>query len=200
MNKRVYLALLLALALLLFGLTALAEEPEAEAENGNFFASLELTYLDGTPFDTSVFLGKPIFLNIWATWCPPCVSEMPHLNELAAEYAGKISIIGLHAEGLTMTEAGELVPNEETNGLAKSLQAEQGLTYPLLNPDRTLFYVMNSADYGLQVEVLPTTWLVDGEGYIRSILTGSRDKAGWTEVIDEFLLKLEEDANAGGEN
>lgn len=197
MSKRVYLFLLLALALLLFGLTALAEEPEAEAENGNFFASLELTYLDGAPFDAKGFDGIPIFVNIWATWCPPCVSEMPHLNELAAEYAGKISIIGLHAEGLTMTGAGELIPNEEANRLAKNLQAEQGLTYPLLNPDRTLFYVMNSADYGLKVDVLPTTWLVDGEGYIRNILTGSRDKAGWAEVIDGFLLKLEEETGAG---
>jgi thiol-disulfide isomerase/thioredoxin len=178
-------------------------EPTVSSEVGkveNFFASLKLTYLDGTPFDTSVFEGKPIFINIWATWCPPCVAEMPVLDELAKEYAGKITIIGLHAEGLTVDEAQGIVPNKETNQAALELAGKLGLTYPVLNPDNTLFSLMNNPEYGLQVEVLPTTWLVDGEGYIREILTGSRDKAGWTEVIDGFLLKLEEEKNAGGGN
>ena len=200
-NKRIWLPLLLAVALLTFSPAALAEEPKEEAGKAeNFFASLDLAYMDGTPFDASVFPGKPIFINIWATWCPPCVSEMPHLNELAKEYAGKINIIGLHAEGLTVSEAQGIVPNAEANEAALKLASDLSLTYPLLNPDSTLFYVMNNPEQGLQVEVLPTTWLVDQDGYIRSILTGSRDKAGWAEVIDGFLLKLEGEANAGGEN
>ena len=176
------------------------EEIQEETGTANPFADMKLTNLDGTPFDTSVFIGKPIFLNIWATWCPPCVGEMPHLNELAAEYADKINIIGLHSEGLTVTEAGELIANEETNTLAVQLQADMNLTYPLVNPDNLLFILMNDPQYGLNVSVLPTTWLIDGEGYIRNIITAANDKEGWAQVIDDFLMTLqeEEDAKNGG--
>ncbi len=73
------------------------------------------------------------------------------------------------------------------------------LTFPLVNPDTNLFVLMNSPDYGLQVSVLPTTWLIDGDGFIRGILTSSRDKEGWKQVIDEFLTKLQEEADAEGE-
>lgn len=179
--------------------SAPADAPEApEAEETapeNFFTTLELTYLDGTPFDSSVFAGKPVFLNIWATWCGPCVNEMPHLDELAREYADRITIVGLHAEGLTVSEQGEIVPNEERTQAALALQADKGLTFPLLNPDFTMFVLMNDPQYGLSVSVLPTTWLIDGEGFIRAILPSSNDKAGWARVIEEFLSNLEKEAN-----
>lgn len=204
MTRKTTAALLLALLMCLGALSGLAEAPAPEAEEAapsqNFFAAMNLTYLDGTPFDASVFNGTPIFLNIWATWCPPCVGEMPHLEELAKEYAGRIHIIGLHSEGMTVREGEGIVPDAEKNELALKLQQDMGLTYPLLNPDRNLFALMYAPDYGLQVEVLPTTWLIDGEGYIRDILTGARDKAGWAQTIDGFLAKLEEEGNKTDDN
>lgn len=166
-----------------------AEEEAAPAEH--FFAAMNLTYLDGTPFDTSVFEGTPIFLNIWATWCSPCLMEMPHLNELAEEYADKINIVGVHAEALTVTEAGELATDEEKTATALELKEEMNLTYPLLNPDITLFILMNDPQYGLQVSALPTTWFIDGDGYIRNVVPGYKDKDGWKNAIDEFLIFLE---------
>ncbi len=185
--------LALALILSLFSLPVLArtDATEAPAADENFFAQRAFTFMDNAPFDAGVLDGKPILINIWATWCPPCVAEMPHLDTLAKEYADRIAIVGLHAEGLTITEAEGIVPNDATNAEALALAREAGYTYTLLNPDATLFYVMNSADYGLQVEVLPTTWLVDSEGYIRRIVTGGRDEEGWREVIDDFLALLE---------
>ena len=194
------LALLLALGLpSAMAESAPADAPEAPAAEEtapeNFFTTLELTYLDGTPFDSSVFAGKPVFLNIWATWCGPCVSEMPHLDELAREYADRITIVGLHAGGLTVSEQGEIVPNEERTQAALALQADKGLTFPLLNPDFTMFVLMNDPQYGLSVSVLPTTWLIDGEGFIRAILPSSNVKAGWARVIEEFLSNLEKEAN-----
>jgi len=44
--------------------------------------------------------------------------------------------------------------------------------------------------------VLPTTWLIDGEGYIRSVVESAYDKAGWAEIIDQFLSDLEQEENA----
>lgn len=195
------LSLVLALVLSLSPMSALLAEPAPEAtpdaseEPINFFAQLKLTDIYGKPFDASVFNGKPAFINIWATWCGPCVSEMPHLDELAREYADRITIVGLHAEGLTVSEQGEIVPNEERTQAALALQADKGLTFPLLNPDFTMFVLMNDPQYGLSVSVLPTTWLIDGEGFIRAILPSSNDKAGWARVIEEFLSNLEKEAN-----
>jgi thiol-disulfide isomerase/thioredoxin len=39
--------------------------------------------------------GKPVLVNVWATWCPPCVDEAPHLAEVAEEYRGEVQFIGL---------------------------------------------------------------------------------------------------------
>jgi hypothetical protein len=53
---------------------------------------------------------------------------------------------------------------------------------------------MNIPDYGLQVSSLPTTWLIDGQGSIKSVIPGARDKETWQEIIDGFLKHLEENA------
>lgn len=193
------LSLVLALVLSLSPMSALLAEPAPEAtpdaseEPINFFAQLKLTDIYGKPFDASVFNGKPAFINIWATWCGPCVSEMPHLDELAREYADKITIIGLHAEGMTVKDQ-ELVPWEEKNEAARALAEKLSLTFPLLIPDNDLFVIMNIPDYGLQVSSLPTTWLIDGQGSIKSVIPGARDKETWQEIIDGFLKHLEENA------
>lgn len=202
------LTLLLALALcltILLPISGLAETSPAQeatqeqADPGNFFLTLDLKYLDGSPFDVSVFDGKPIFLNIWATWCPPCLEEMPHLEELYAEYGDRINIVGLHSEGLTVTQEGEFVPYEEKNTLALELKEQMNLTYPLINPDTNLFIIMNVPDYGLQVSVLPTTWFIDGNGTFRNVIEGYRDKEGWKQQIEGFLNMLESEEDAKNE-
>lgn len=194
MTLKKLLALLLCGLMLMTVLPALGEAatdaPEEAAEQ-NFFAQMALTYLDGTPFDTSVFEGKPIFLNIWATWCSPCLMEMPHLEELAQEYADKITIVGVHSEGMMVSEGGDLVPDDEKNQVALQLKEEMALTYPLLNPDPTLFILMMSPQYDLQVSALPTTWFIDGKGFIRDVKEGYRDKEGWKDAIDTFLAHLD---------
>ena len=160
-SMKKHLSLLMALLLTAtLMLPALAETPAEAApetkEQANFFAQLQLKDLKGNDFDASVFEGKPAFINIWATWCSPCVSEMPHLDELAKEYQDKITIIGLHAEGMNVKD-GQLVPWEEKNQAARELVEKLGLTFPIINPDQNLFVLMMSQDYGLQVTAYPTT-------------------------------------------
>ena len=183
------LALVLALLLTFAPIGSLSAEEEAAP--GNFFAELALVDIYDAPFDTSVFEGKPALINIWATWCNPCVVEMPHLEELSQEYADKITIIGLHAEGMTVKDD-ELVPWEAQNEAARALADNLGLTFPLVNPDANLFVLMNMPDYGLQVTVFPTTWLIDGDGTVAGVIPGSRDLAGWRAEIDGFLKYLED--------
>ncbi len=72
------------------------EQPQAQA---GIFQTMQMTDFDGNEVDKSLFEGHRLtMVNIWATFCNPCLSEMPELGELAAEYAkeeGGVQIIGI---------------------------------------------------------------------------------------------------------
>ena len=93
MNRRQWIVIagVSALALLTGVLTSqwisqsgLASEPSIKA----FFANTWQTP-DGKPADTEKWRGKVLVVNFWASWCPPCVEEMPTLDRLSKEYAAK---------------------------------------------------------------------------------------------------------------
>ena len=56
---------------------------------------------DGTMFRLSEHLGRPVVINFWATWCGPCVTELPNFQQLSDTYGGQLSVIALHASLLT---------------------------------------------------------------------------------------------------
>ncbi len=59
------------------------------------FPSYELQGLDGQKRDLSIAAGKPVVINFWFTRCPPCVEEMPALNELKAKYGDKVDFVAV---------------------------------------------------------------------------------------------------------
>ena len=63
---------------------------------GNRFKDLTLTTLGGEKVNTADLRGKIIIFNVWATWCPPCIGELPDFNEVASEYADDVVIIAVH--------------------------------------------------------------------------------------------------------
>ncbi len=63
---------------------AVAETAET-AEQEPVPYAFELTDIDGNVHKLSDYQGKPVYLKVWGSWCPPCVESLPHLNELAAE-------------------------------------------------------------------------------------------------------------------
>ncbi len=91
------LALLLATALL-----AVAPPPAAAARPpavGDSAPALEARLFDGSALDLSAMRGQVIVLNLWASWCTPCRQEMPMLDALARDYAGRgVAVLGLSAD------------------------------------------------------------------------------------------------------
>ena len=122
--------------------------PEAPADPSPA-PDFTLTGLDGEPFTLSEHRGEVVVLNFWATWCLPCLAEIPALEALHQELGGEgVRIVGI---------------SQDTGGAdeIRPFAAELDVTYPLL-PDPA-FTV--AARYG-SGSVLPTTIFVDREGRI----------------------------------
>lgn len=114
-----------------------------------------LQTLDGTTINSTDLRGKVVLLNFWATWCPPCTAEMPDLNALYREYgsARNFMVLGVDFE-------------EDAETVGPFVQ-QYGLEFPVvLDRDGRVTTQL----FG--VRPLPTTFLIDREGFIRDAWSG----------------------------
>ena len=174
MNVKKWIAMLLALFCLTT--TALAEEiivPVVGGEAPDF----EVQTIDGETFKLSRQHGKVVLINIWATWCGPCVSEMPELDRLAQDYEDQLVVIGINCG-----ESEQKVANfvEETGyGYLFAADPEfriSGLLYP--------------------TEVIPYTIVVDPYGIITVLHHGSG--ANIYEVLEGYVQQALKAKNPSG--
>ena len=143
--------------------------------------------LDGQQLDQTVFSeAKLTMVNLWATWCSPCVNELPDLAELAEEAAGmEVQVLGIVHDGYDPRTGGK---DEEQLELARALVEKTGVTYPVLIPDTALMEGLLK-----DVEGFPTTWFVDGQGnIIGEPVLGSNSKDGWMKILQERLAEVTE--------
>lgn len=113
--------------------------------------------------------GKVVLINFWATWCPPCVAEMPSLHDLYADYGGKVDFY--------------FVSNEKTETINAFLK-KHNYNFEVHNPVSTY-----PGDF--DVSSIPRTFLIDKQGYIVMDKTGA---ANWNsekvrKTINELLNK-----------
>jgi len=129
--------------------------------------------LAGAPKTLADYRGKVVLLNFWASWCPPCLREMPSMERLRVKLAGRpLAIVALDS-----AEA-----PEEVNAYLSRMR----LGFPiLLDPD-------GSNTKRWKVFALPTTFLLDAEGRVRYVLTGPTewDEGEALEVIKSLLAEL----------
>lgn len=194
-------ASLLALALLTAcsgGQAAVSPSPSAPAapapsaspsaggeETGGVMSSFSATNLEGDALDAALFSDYDLtMVNIWATFCRPCLDEMPDLGEIHAEYADKgFQIVGLVAD--TLNQDGSL--SESQVDLAKDVVERTGAHYPHILPSPDLFGILS------QATSVPTTFFVDKNGaQVGYTYLGSRSKADWIQIIDPLLDEVRE--------
>lgn len=128
--------------------------------------ALDFTLYDqyGKEHKLSDYKGKTIFLNLWATWCPPCRDEMPYIEELYKEYnknTDEVIILGVASPNLGQ---------EGDSKHVKDFLKQEGYTFPvLLDEGGSLVY-----QYG--ISSFPSTFIIDKDGYITQYVPGGMDK------------------------
>lgn len=91
--------LLLAAVLLFVNLPEVAPSPGAGV--GDTLPDFSVECVDGSSFSLSAQRGKVVVINLWATWCAPCVRELPNFERLWRERGGEVTVLALHSPPVT---------------------------------------------------------------------------------------------------
>ena len=136
--------------------------------------SIDFTLYDqyGKEHKLSEYRGKIVFLNFWATWCPPCREEMPYIEDLYKEYnqnQDEVVILGVASPNLG---------NEGSEEDIKEFLSQNGYTFPVvMDTEGSLVY-----QYG--ISAFPTTFIIDKYGYIAQYAPGAMDKETMKSLIE----------------
>jgi thiol-disulfide isomerase/thioredoxin len=153
-----------------------AEAPAAEVTTAPeaTFSEFSLTTLTGETLDQTVISdNKLIMVNYWATWCGPCVGEIPDLVKISKAYADKGFVL-----------IGVLTGDDDIDG-ARTYIADQQVTYPNVLPEGPFL------SYATNIYAIPTTLFFDSTGkQIGEAVVGAKSYDDWAGLIDLLLTQV----------
>lgn len=162
-------------------------EPDAEL-TGRSVGAFTAQDIYGNAYTQEIFQDYDLtMVNVFTTWCSPCVEEIPDLEELHRQVADwGVNVVGIVLDGLN--EKGEI--DQDALEKARRLAEQTGAAYPFLLPDET---GMN----GLltDIEAFPETFFVDKDGnVVGGTYIGSGSLEDWLSVVEQELANLQEAA------
>ncbi|WP_100334032.1 peroxiredoxin family protein [Bacillus alkalisoli] len=152
-------------------ITSSAEEDgniEIGLEQGKLAPDFELETLDGETIKLSDFRGQKVILNLWATWCPPCRAEMPHMQDLYEDRKD---------EGFTIIAVNLTTAERNTEDIRPFIEDEFKLTFP------TPLDVDGRVGEMYQAYSIPTSYIIDTQGRIQRKIIGPMSY----EMMDDFI-------------
>ena len=158
----------------------LTREPAVTLEVGEPSPPLELPSIRGGTLSLEELRGNVVLLNIWATWCPPCVKEMPSMQRVYEMHRDDgLEILAVAVDD----EPGVRQADGRIEGLVSEFVERFGLTFPVV-VDPT-----GDTERAFDTEYLPTTVLIDRQGRIRATEVGGRfwDQEPFLEMIQTLL-------------
>lgn len=153
----------------------------AAEEVTDTFAGIEALMLDGElySFDTGLSENKVNIINVWATFCGPCIKEMPDLEEISLEYEGEVGVVGICAD--TSDISGQ-IDYELLDKAERVAHEDIGVTYPVIIPS----YELQNGIMG-DIFAYPTTYITDSSGTVLESFYGRRTKEQFVEIIEKYL-------------
>ncbi len=152
------------LILILITLTACQKTPEI---SGAF--DFTVSDLNGNEMKFSQFRGKTVLLNIWATWCPPCVKEIPDLNELHHAYQDKnVVILGVSVDA-------------KIDDVTSALKSNLKIDYPVWFANRDFLEQF-------KVSSIPHTLIVDKNGLVVQQMIGKHSKSAFESALQKAMM------------
>lgn len=143
----------------------------ADASEKTKAPDFTVTDMDGAQVKLSEMYGKPVVVNFWASWCPPCKAEMPDFDRVYLEKGNDVTFMMV-----------DLVGMRETKESGEKYIEEQGFSFPVY------FDTKQEAAAAYGISSIPTTLFIDKDGYI---VTGARG------AIDERTLRYGIDLISG---
>lgn len=159
---------------------AQADNTAEASEKNEIFGEFKTKTLDGEEVDQDIFAKADLtMVNIWGTFCGPCIREMPELGELSREYADK----GFQMVGIIS----DVSQPEDDTALEIVKKTEADYTHLVIPKDANMQYrILKNA------QVVPTTIFLDKNGnQVGDTYPGAKSKKQWTAVIDEMLEKVQ---------
>lgn len=151
-----------------------SQNADTDSKEDKKIEALDFTLYDqyGKEHKLSDYRGKKVFLNFWATWCSPCRSEMPHIEDLYKEYeenSKDVIILGV---------ASPNVGKEGDQQYIENFLKENNYTFPVVFDDGGML----SYQYGFSS--LPSTLIIDEDGYITKYIPGAMNKSTMKSLIE----------------
>jgi cytochrome c biogenesis protein CcmG/thiol:disulfide interchange protein DsbE len=140
-----------------------------ESVPGQSATTLQLSRLDG-PGTRRIadWRGTPVVVNLFASWCPSCLTEMPAFERASHDYAGRVIIVG--------------VDSQDSPAAGLSLARQLGITYPLLaDTSHADLYAL------LQGQGMPVTAFIGRDGTVKQVYSGQLDEALLRQLIERLL-------------
>lgn len=139
---------------------------------GEPLPELVYTTLDGEEFPITTIVGQPTVVNFFASWCPPCLAEMPDFEEVHQANIGEVAFVGVNTRETDVDSARDVV-------------AQTGVTYTIVLGDDggpgSLY--QHVTDLG----VMPTTAFIAADGTIVDVHSGVLDAEGLQDRIEEYF-------------
>jgi peroxiredoxin len=139
---------------------------------GEVAPDFELTTLDGKAVRLSDYQGKKVILNFWATWCPPCRAEMPHMQKYFEEQA-KRENVEILAVNLTTKDRGL--------DKVQSFAREYELTFPIPMDKK------GEIGSTYQAATIPTSYILDADGRVQNKIVGPMNET----MIEEMIANID---------
>ena len=147
-------------------------KPDTELESGEEYTVTDYSWilqtLDGQPVNFRDFKGKVVFLNVFATWCPPCIAEMPGIQSLY-ENSNSDDIVFI------------ILSRDDSREKVRSFMEQKGYTVPV-------YMAASPTPKEFMSNVIPTTYIISPKGEIVSRHTGMADYDN--EKVRSFLNEL----------